>query len=177
MSQNCELIIIGGGISGIGLALEAAGRGYRTLLVEKDECCRATSDNSLRIIHGGLRYLQSLDLKRTLESLRAQADLLGDFPGFVKSLACIMPLRRFGLKSRVPVSGAISFYNRLAAWSAPQLGARAKIVSSGFVDEMVPLLRGMAPHGALLWYDAIVPRAREFTAYLKHEVEQLGAEV
>jgi glycerol-3-phosphate dehydrogenase len=94
--QEYELIIIGGGISGLGVAREAAQRGYHCLILEKEKCCRATSANSLRIIHGGFRYLQSLDFGRVFESISEQNYWLSAAPNYVKLLPCFLPLKRFG---------------------------------------------------------------------------------
>jgi glycerol-3-phosphate dehydrogenase len=62
-----DAIIIGGGIYGVMLSLVAAQKGFKTLLLERDDFGGATSFNSLRIVHGGLRYLQKLDLRRFLK--------------------------------------------------------------------------------------------------------------
>ena len=62
--ESYDIAVIGGGVSGLGVATEAARRGYSVVLLEKQQCCGGTSASSLRIIHGGLRYLQSLDFSR-----------------------------------------------------------------------------------------------------------------
>jgi glycerol-3-phosphate dehydrogenase len=177
MADTYDIIVIGGGISGLGIVREAARRGYTAVLVEKGRCCKATSDNSMRIIHGGLRYLQTLDLPRTLHSLKAQADLLAQAPALVKPLACLMPLKRFGLKSRWPVTGALAFYNLLARVIAPGAGSKAKVVAASFVDQSVPVLKGLAPHGALLWQDAILPDPPHFAAWVIKEAQTDGARI
>src|SRR5690606_28063200 len=69
LGRSYDLIVVGGGIYGITLVLEAARRGLRPLLVERDDFASAASLNGLRILHGGLRYLQSMDLPRFFESV------------------------------------------------------------------------------------------------------------
>ena len=172
-----DVLVIGGGISGLGVAQEAVRRGFKTLLLEKGACCAATSNSSMRIIHGGLRYLQSLDLRRMLESIRAKADLLLQYPAFVKSLPCVMPLARIGLKSRWPVLGAIRFYNQLYSCLSPNTFCAARLVDEGFVNREIPALRGLAPFGALMWHDAIVPRSVEFADLLKGQLRESGGEI
>ncbi|NLF24085.1 MAG: FAD-dependent oxidoreductase [Deltaproteobacteria bacterium] len=176
-SHSYDLLVIGGGISGLGIAYEGARRGLDTVLLEKGTCCRATSDNSMRIIHGGLRYLQSLDIRRTLESLRAQSDLLLQYSSFVKPLACVMPLGRFGLKSRWPVWAGIQFYNQLASWVIPSTMRAARIIAADEVDRRIDVLKGQAPYGALVWHDAIVPQVREFALRLQSDAASYGAKI
>ena len=98
--EKYDLIIVGGGIHGAMLALEASGRGLAVLLVEKDDFGGATSFNSLRIVHGGLRYLQSLDVARFRESVAERRWFLANFPDLVKPLGCLMPLYNRGLKRK-----------------------------------------------------------------------------
>jgi glycerol-3-phosphate dehydrogenase len=90
--QTWDLIVVGGGIQGAALTLEAARRGLATLLVERDDFGGATTWSSLRIVHGGLRYLQSLDLPRYRESVAERRWLLRHFPDLVAPLPCLMPL-------------------------------------------------------------------------------------
>src|SRR5512137_1904921 len=91
-SEKYDVIIVGGGIYGVMLALEAGKRRQRALLLEQEDFGGATSLNHLRTIHGGLRYLQSLDLPRCLESIRERRWFLANFPALVQVLPCLMPL-------------------------------------------------------------------------------------
>jgi glycerol-3-phosphate dehydrogenase len=90
--RDYDLIIVGGGIYGAMLALESVFRGLKPLLLEKSDFGAATSFNSLRIVHGGLRYLQTLDLPRHFESVRERRWFLRNFPDHVRPLPCLMPL-------------------------------------------------------------------------------------
>jgi glycerol-3-phosphate dehydrogenase len=90
--QSWDLIVVGGGIQGVALTLEAARRGLAALLVERDDFGGATSWSSLRIVHGGLRSLQSLDLPRYRESVAERRWWLRHFPDLVTPLPCLMPL-------------------------------------------------------------------------------------
>ncbi|HED54676.1 MAG TPA: FAD-dependent oxidoreductase [Phycisphaerales bacterium] len=97
-STEHDLLIIGGGIHGAALLLESARRGIKALLIEQDDFGGATSWNSLRILHGGFRYLQSMDLPRFIESVRERRWFMRTFPGLVEPLPCMMPLYGEGLK-------------------------------------------------------------------------------
>ncbi|MCK4836895.1 MAG: FAD-dependent oxidoreductase, partial [Candidatus Aminicenantes bacterium] len=98
--KNYDLIIIGGGIYGIMLLLEATRRNYRSLLVEEKDFGGQTSLNHLRTVHGGLRYLQTLDLKRFMESTKERKWFFQNFPVQLKPMPCLMPLYKRGLKRR-----------------------------------------------------------------------------
>ncbi|MCX6557640.1 MAG: FAD-dependent oxidoreductase [Candidatus Aminicenantes bacterium] len=97
-SEKYDLIIVGGGIYGVMLALEAGKRRQRALLLEQEDFGGATSLNHLRTVHGGLRYLQSFDLPRCLESIQERRWFLANFPALVQVLPCLMPLYGRGLK-------------------------------------------------------------------------------
>ncbi|HET9229063.1 MAG TPA: FAD-dependent oxidoreductase, partial [Thermoanaerobaculia bacterium] len=91
-SASYDLLVVGGGFYGTLLTLEAARRGLSVLLLERDDFGGATSWNSLRIVHGGLRYLQSLDFARYRESAAERRWFLETFPDLVEPLPCLMPL-------------------------------------------------------------------------------------
>src|SRR5690606_21619254 len=101
------------GISGLGVAQGAVRKGYKVCLLERHELATQTSASSLRIIHGGLRYLQSLDFERVRSSIRAQSAILEIYPSIVKPLKCLHPVDSFGLKSKSLCSVAAAAYNYL----------------------------------------------------------------
>ncbi|GFP43640.1 glycerol-3-phosphate dehydrogenase [Candidatus Hakubella thermalkaliphila] len=86
-----DLVIIGGGIYGACVAWEASRRGLSVALLEKSDFGQATSFNSQKIIHGGLRYLQHADFKRMRESIGARRRLMRIAPHLIHLLPCIMP--------------------------------------------------------------------------------------
>jgi glycerol-3-phosphate dehydrogenase len=96
--ERYDVVIIGGGILGAMVLLESALRGLRAVLLERGDFGAATSANSLRILHGGLRYLQSLDLPRFFLSVRERRWFLTTFPDLTEPLPCLMPLYGRGLK-------------------------------------------------------------------------------
>lgn len=153
--ETVDVVIIGGGVSGLGVARECAAAGLSTVLLEANVCGGATSNNTLRIIHGGFRYLQNLDILRLLQSLDDQTTLLRELPEAVKPLPCVMPLSRFGLKSRGPVTCAAVTYGALmrlkgSPLTPPHTLSRQKAHSN------VKALRAKCDHGALCWYDAVM---------------------
>ena len=92
--ERYDLIIIGGGIHGAMLLLEAGQQGLRSLLVERGDFGGETSFQSLRIVHGGLRYLQALDLPRFFESVRERRWFLRTFPEPVSYTHLTLPTKR-----------------------------------------------------------------------------------
>ena len=87
-----DLLIVGGGINGAGIARDAAGRGLTVMLVEKDDLAAHTSSASSKLIHGGLRYLEQFDLKLVRESLQERERLLRAAPHIVWPLQFVLPL-------------------------------------------------------------------------------------
>ena len=87
-----DLLVVGGGITGAGVALDAAARGLRTALVERDDFASGTSSKSSKLVHGGLRYLQNGDVRLVYEALRERQRLLHNAPHLVKVLPFLIPI-------------------------------------------------------------------------------------
>ena len=86
-----DVAVVGGGVNGTGVAREAAYRGYRTLLLEKDDFAQATSSQTTKMIHGGIRYLETADFHLVWESLRERWTLLKIAPNLVKPFEIVIP--------------------------------------------------------------------------------------
>src|SRR5947207_11981722 len=93
-SRTFDLLVIGGGIYGLTIACDAAQRGLSVALVERSDFGSGATFNHLRTIHGGLRYLQTLDLARARESLRERRTIARVAPRAVRPLAFVLPLSR-----------------------------------------------------------------------------------
>lgn len=148
-----DLIVVGGGIQGIMLALEACRRNLRPLLLERGDFAGASSHNSLRILHGGLRYLQSLDLARCQESIRARAFWLRHFPELVSPLPCIMPLSGRGPYRPRVFGTALRINDTLCRVLDGGLLPRGRILGPDEAKETLPSLGLNARAGAGVWYD------------------------
>src|SRR4249919_3094874 len=90
-----DIIIIGGGASGLGTAVDAAVRGYKTLLVEKEDFAKGTSSRSTKLVHGGVRYLAQGNIKLVIEALREPGILLKNAPHLTRRQAFIVPSFRW----------------------------------------------------------------------------------
>src|ERR671937_2353135 len=93
-SDTFDLLVVGGGIYGLAIAYDAAQRGVSTALIERDDFGSGASFNHLRTIHGGLRYLQSLDIARARESVRERRTIARIAPHAVRPLPFALPVYR-----------------------------------------------------------------------------------
>src|ERR671911_1688378 len=87
-----DVLVVGGGITGAGVALDAASRGLRTALVERDDFASGTSSKSSKMVHGGLRYLQNGDVRLVYEALRERQRLRRNAPHLVRLLPFLIPI-------------------------------------------------------------------------------------
>ena len=91
-TEKFDLLVIGGGITGCGIALDAAARGLKVGLVERNDFSSGTSSKSSKLIHGGLRYLRQLQFKVTLEAAREKARIKKLAPHLVEDIPFLLPL-------------------------------------------------------------------------------------
>jgi glycerol-3-phosphate dehydrogenase len=145
VDAEVDVLVIGGGITGAGVALDAASRGLSVALVERDDFASGTSGRSTRLIHGGARYLRQGAVGLVYESLRERRLLLRRAPHLVKPLPFLVPVRR--RMGRMVFRAGLSFYDTLTAGRniAPHRG-----VSEEEVARLAPGL-GRASPGLLYW--------------------------
>lgn len=130
-----DLVIIGGGIHGAAVARDAAGRGLKVLLAEKGDYACATSSASSKLIHGGLRYLEHLELKLVRESLTERTELLKTAPHLVAPLKFLLPVYDWQRRSAWSVHAGLALYDLLSVGDG--LPASGKLSS----DEVASLPR------------------------------------
>ena len=157
--ESYDLVIVGGGIYGAMLALESSLGGLRPLLLEREDFGGATSFNSLRIIHGGLRYLQGLDLPRFFESVAERRWLLKTFPEQVKPLPCLMPLYGQGLKRPAILRLALTINDWLSRSGNEGLAEDSRlpgsrVIGAAEVKAIFPAVDPRDLRGGAVWYDA-----------------------
>jgi glycerol-3-phosphate dehydrogenase len=156
--RELDLIIIGGGIYGASLLHEAARRGLSACLCEARDFGSGTSQNSLRILHGGLRYLQTLDLRRFFQSVAARRSVARRFPGLVRPLSCLMPLYGPGLKRpsvmriALGLNDGLSLRRNAGLARSVHLGA-GEILSAAATRRAFPIVRTAGLLGAARWRD------------------------
>lgn len=150
-----DLAVVGGGVYGISLALEAARRGLRPVLLERGDFGGGTSWNNLRIVHGGLRHLQRFDLRGARDSIRERAWFLTTFPELVRPLVCVMPLYGRGLR-RPAVLRAALLANEVLSPSRRILPP-GHLLDAQETARLFPAVETDGLKGAAVWYDASMP--------------------
>ncbi len=163
--ESYDLIVVGGGIYGAMLALESTRRGLRPLLLERDDFGGATSWNSHRIVHGGLRYLQGLDFQRFSESVRERSWFLRHFPDLVEPLPCLMPLYGEGARRPSILRVALLANHLLSRHRNDGLRSDRVLESGGVMTRretmsLFPGVRQERLRGGALWYDAVMTDAQ-----------------
>ncbi|MGH7676272.1 MAG: FAD-dependent oxidoreductase, partial [Gemmatimonadales bacterium] len=155
-----DVLVVGGGIFGIAVARDAVQRGLRVALVERGDFAHATSANSFRIVHGGIRYLQHGDLVRLRESCRERRALLRVAPHLVHPLPIVVPTYGRGVRGRALLGAGFALYDLLAAdrnrdvTDPDQRIPRGQMLSRVEVLELFPNLESNGLTGGGLFYDA-----------------------
>jgi glycerol-3-phosphate dehydrogenase len=177
-----DVLIVGGGFYGAALAREAATRGLKTALVEQSDFCSGSSANSLKIVHGGLRYLQQASLPRVLESIRERSILLRTAPHLAAPAPCLMPTRGIGMKSR-PLMACGMWANEILSCRRNrhldplrQIAA-GKTLSRSETLEILPMLRGSGITGAAEWHDGLAYDTERLVIGMVKAAARAGASV
>jgi glycerol-3-phosphate dehydrogenase len=150
-----DVLVVGGGASGLGAAVEAAARGYRTALVEGHDFAKGTSSRSTKLVHGGVRYLQRGNVALVLEALRERGRLLRNAPHLVRDLPFVVPNYDWW---EAPYYGAgLKLYDLLAG----RLGLKASHhLSREETLEQIPTLNPEGLRGGVVYQDAQFDDAR-----------------
>ena len=155
-----DVAVVGGGIYGVAIAWKAAASGLRVALFERADFGSGTSSNSLRTIHGGLRYLQHVDLRRMRQSIRARREWLREFPDYIVPVQCSIPTFGHGIFGREVLALAllandvISLDRNVGVEATQRLGrghTRGRAGAQQLFGETA--VRGY--NGAALWYDGL----------------------
>jgi glycerol-3-phosphate dehydrogenase len=196
-SEPFDVVVIGGGITGAGVALDAATRGLSVALVEKADFASGTSSRSSKLVHGGLRYLQSFDLGLVREALLERQLMVKLAPHLVRPLKLVVPAFE-GARPDLLVGIGLNMYDVMAtpslrgrrsrraastaraerapsdAAEADWSPARHRNISGEEVLELVPALAARNPTGGYLFYDCQTDDARLVLTVLG-EAERFGA--
>jgi glycerol-3-phosphate dehydrogenase len=150
-SEEFDFLIIGGGITGAGVAWDASSRGYKVALIEKDDFAHGTSSRSSKLVHGGLRYLENYEFPLVFEALSERSYLLQSAPHLVRPLPFFMPVYENSPHSATLLSAGMWFYDLLSLFRAPALHQR---FSGGVTARMVPGIKKDGLKCAFKYYDA-----------------------
>ncbi|HZS53971.1 MAG TPA: glycerol-3-phosphate dehydrogenase/oxidase, partial [Bryobacteraceae bacterium] len=154
-TKEWDVVIIGGGATGLGAAVDASSRGYKTLLLEAHDFAKGTSSRSTKLVHGGVRYLQQGNVKLVLEALRERGRLLRNAPHLVHRLPFVIPAYE---RWEIPFYGiGLTVYDLLAGRESM---GRSRIVSAAAVVNALPTVRREGLKGGIVYYDGQFDDAR-----------------
>jgi glycerol-3-phosphate dehydrogenase len=173
-SHDFDLVVIGGGVNGAGIARDAALRGLRVCLLEQADLCHGTSRWSSRLIHGGLRYLEHFELSLVYESLHEREALLKTAPHLVRPLELLIPIYRGGRRGRFIVACGMWLYDLLSIGKSV---ARHRMLDAEEALAAMPLLNPAALTGAACYYDAQVVFAERLVVENALAARDAGASI
>jgi glycerol-3-phosphate dehydrogenase len=159
--ETFDVLVIGGGITGAGVALDAASRGLRTALVERHDFASGTSSKSSKLVHGGLRYLQQRDFRLVYEALHERQRLIENAPHLVTPLPFLIPL--FGKEGVVNKGVARTYAIALTLYDLTgglRIGRRHRRIDQAEALAHLPTLRTERLVAGFIYYDARADDAR-----------------
>lgn len=167
-----DMVVIGGGATGAGIALDAAARGYAVALLEQHDFGKGTSSRSTKLVHGGVRYLQQGNISLVMEALKERGLLLRNAPHLVRDLAFIVPNYDWW---EAPFYGlGMKVYDLLAG----RYGfGRSRLLSKDEVLRRIPTLEDDGLRGGVLYYDGQFDDARLLINLIQTAVEHGAAAV
>jgi glycerol-3-phosphate dehydrogenase len=156
-AETLDLLIVGGGITGVGTALDAVGRGLRVAVLDAGDWGSGTSSRSSRLIHGGLRYLETLDFGLVFEALGERRRLLELAPHLVRPLPFLFPVYRGGEVGLLKLAAGMWLYDSLSLFRGLP---RHRMLGRSAVRTLEPRLRTQGLRGGAIYHDAQVDDAR-----------------
>jgi glycerol-3-phosphate dehydrogenase len=157
-AEQFDILGIGGGVNGVGAALDAASRGLKVALIEAQDIASGTSSRSSKLIHGGLRYLEQYDFKLVREALHERELMVSTLcPHLVKPVGFLFPLTE-KFKERTYVGAGLALYDALRGFQRAM--PWHKHLSQKQINEIAPSLRHDLVTGAIKYFDAQVDDAR-----------------
>jgi glycerol-3-phosphate dehydrogenase len=153
--RRWDMVVVGGGATGVGVAIDAASRGYRTLLLEQADLAHGTSSRSTKLVHGGVRYLQQGNVALVIEALKERGLLRANAPHLVRNLSFVVPNYEWwegpfygiGLKMYDVLAGRHGF-------------GRSRVLSRDRTLQLLPTLEPAGLVGGVIYYDGQFDDAR-----------------
>ena len=176
-----DLLVVGGGIYGVSLARDAALRGLRVGLVEGGDFGHATSFNTLKVIHGGFRYLQHLDIPRMRESIYERMVLMRIAPHLVHPIPFLLPAYGNGMQGKGIMRMALAL-NDLIGWDRNRLRdpdkylPRGRVISKSECLRLIPGLSDEDLTGAAIWHDCQLYNSERLVMAVVKDAVKAGAD-
>lgn len=155
--DHVDLLIVGGGINGAGIARDAARRGLSVVLVEMNDLAFGTSSRSSKLIHGGLRYLEQYEVALVFESVSERRILMDLAPHLVHPLGFLFPVYKESRRNLLTIKAGMWLYDGLSLFRSPR---RHRTLTPADVEKEEPALRRDGLKGAPLYYDCSTDDAR-----------------
>lgn len=170
-NEEFDLLIIGGGITGAGILLDAVARGLKVVLVEKNDFASGTSSRSTKLIHGGLRYLKQLEVKIVRETGQERAIAYNNAPHLVVPEKMILPIEKGGTYGKFTTSLALKVYDWLAGVKGED---KRKMLSKSATLKEEPLLKADLLKGSGFYSEYRTDDARLTLEVIKTAVKKGG---
>ena len=167
--RQWDVVIIGGGASGLGIAVDAANRGYRTLLLERHDFAKGTSSRSTKLVHGGVRYLQNGDVSLVIEALKERGIMKQNAPHLVRDMSFVIPI--YSWWNGPFYSVGLKIYDMMAG----DLGlGKSQWLSKKQTTDMIQNVNQDELRGGVVYYDGQFDDAR-MAISLAFTADSLGA--
>ncbi|MCB9626347.1 MAG: glycerol-3-phosphate dehydrogenase [Sandaracinaceae bacterium] len=157
LDQPVDVLVIGGGITGSGIARDAARRGLKVAVVEQRDLAFGTSSRSSKLVHGGLRYLESYEFSLVFESVSERRVLMDLAPHLVNPLGFLFPVYKGARQSLFVINAGMWLYDGLSLFRSPKIHKKLKPKE---VAELEPAVKQEGLKGAPLYYDCSTDDAR-----------------
>src|ERR1700682_4511745 len=162
-----DLIVVGGGATGLGVAVDSASRGFKTLLLEQSDFAKGTSSRSTKLVHGGVRYLAQGNIPLVIEALRERGILLNNAPHLVRNESFIIP--NYNWWSGIFYSIGLSIYDLLAG---KRSFGRSRLISRNEVIRRIPNIQQEGLKAGVLYHDGQFDDARLAISLALTAIEQ-----
>ena len=171
LQEHFDVLIVGGGITGVGAARDAAYRGLKTALVDMEDLAFGTSSRSSKLVHGGLRYLENLEFSLVFEAVSERRVLMQIAPHLVLPLGFLFPVYNKSRRSVFTINLGMWVYDALSLFRSPKLHRNLSVQQ---VQNEEPQLQTEGLKGAPLYYDCSTDDAR-LTLETALDAEKMGA--
>ena len=171
VTNQYDVLVLGAGVHGASIASACAQAGLTTALIEKKDFGHATSANSLKIIHGGLRYLQHLNIKRMRDTIISRKHIMQQAPHCVRPLCCLIPNHGRGLHSNFLMRAALFVndligYDRNSGSGESHVLLNGEVISKSRLFALFPEIVKAKTTGASIWYDAFAVNSEDSPSLL-----------
>lgn len=176
-AETHDLLIVGGGIYGACAASDAARRGLRVALIERGDFGGETSHNSLKTIHGGIRYIQHLDISRLMSSARERGHWMTLAPDLVVPRRFVIPLYGHGTRGPEAFGAAALVYNALTMRIRGRQVPAARVIPAHDCSGLMPGIDTSAMTGGGAWHDGQILDANRLLMAFLRDAAQNGARI